>query len=186
MKTTKVFVDMDGVLTDFDNDCKRWLQIPLDTHTIPGLWDTVPEYCRVANIETVAFWTNLNITFWSQMSWMHDGHQILELLENCFRRENICILSSPANAICAHGKIMWLKEHLPWYYRHGQYLLGPAKHFVSHSGTLLIDDRDKNVTDFEREGGSTYLIPRHWNRDYLLADKAVDYLERYLQTAYGK
>ncbi len=44
-----------------------------------------------------------------------------------------------------------------------RYLMGPAKHFCSGPGRVLIDDSDKNVIEFLRSGGQAILVPRPWN-----------------------
>jgi len=107
----RCFVDMDGVLTNFLVSIEGKYNIFGQIEYVPGDWYTISKISKFLRIPEKDIWSDLSTYFWSNMSWMPDGKQILALLEDTFGTENVCILSSPANGISAHGKIDCLKEN---------------------------------------------------------------------------
>ncbi len=164
----KIFLDCDGVLTSFMGDIMKHYNIPNNFEFPKGCWDTVPMMTQYLKISGNQFW-NLPITFWSEMSKMPEADNLLDFLETL--PNEVCLLSSPANAISAHGKILWIQKYLPEYWKRGDFCLNRNKTFLSHSGSILIDDYDKNVDTFNQHGGYGILFPRSWNRRWREAEK---------------
>ncbi len=161
----KIFCDMDGVLTDFNKAAMDFYNVPNDTVFQPNSWDTVPRICEVMNMSARDFWENLTVEFWSEMPWMYDGHKILEHLMEM--SSHVCLLTSPANAISAHGKILWIQKNLPMFYKERRFCLCSNKFYIAHSHALLVDDYDKNIKEFNEHGGHGYLYPRFWNSKHM-------------------
>lgn len=155
----RCFLDIDGVLADFDKAMSHahggytWNQEeqqPWDTESWLGM--TAEQWWEPAN----------SVEFWQHLEWTEDGKDILKEAEWYFTKEHICLLTSPS--LSPHstvGKILWIREHLPEYAR--QFLIGGCKHFCASPNTVLIDDHDKNIEMFERHGGIGILVPRRWN-----------------------
>lgn len=170
------YVDLDGVLTDFHNAVMQWYNIPKETKFELGSWHTVEKMCHVLKINETDFWCGLSSRFWSQMPWTAFGHRLLETVEKEFGFENICLLSSAANAESAHGKIRWLKYHLPKYLSKGHVYIGRNKKFAASCTSILIDDGDHNIEAFEACHGVGILVPQFSNSKHYLADKSLEYV----------
>jgi len=154
---------MDGVLCDFHNHFIKWFDKTVKVQFKEGDWHTVAQFCEATNITEEFFWLALDSYFWHTIPWTEDGKAILTACEETFGRENVCILSSPANEESAHGKTRWLKLHLPHYLRDGRVYLGRDKRFVACPLAVLVDDADKNINGFREFGGVGILVPRLWN-----------------------
>lgn len=169
MVELKVFVDLDGLLVDFVSAiCKAHgvanPYYPGSPHL--GNWDMED----VLGLTPEEFWAPANsFEFWDRLEFMPDGPEILATIEGSFGQENICILTSPCQAVqCSAAKHAWITRRLPQYKR--RFFLGTAKHFFAAPHHLLIDDYDKNVDTFAEEGGMAILFPRPWNRNHSIED----------------
>lgn len=182
----KVYIDMDGVLTDFHGAMEKFFNIkPGEIVYELGNWDTCDKAAKYLGLSGNQFWGDFTIDFWSGMGWTIDGKMILETLINSFGEENCIIMSSPANAISAHGKIEWLQRCLPKFYKDGRFALARAKHMFAHPDALLIDDGDHNHYKFIAHKGQSILYPRYWNKNHPLRDASLNYL-KYCLTKYAQ
>lgn len=175
----KCLLDLDGVLANFTKGASIAHNRPYPYH--------LPENRGKFDLEELwgmtrtQFWKPLDKEFWESLEPMHDAFQIVELLLRRFNgKKNVCILSSPSeNDGCLDGKRNWIKNYFPDLSR--QFLLGPQKEFCAHSGAVLLDDFDRNVTTFIRHGGNAYLIPRPWNSGHQVSDESIlPFIEEYL------
>lgn len=135
----KIFCDADGVLSDFDNNFKKYSGgIP------PG------EYEEKMGKE--AFWNLIDVKigqkFWAEMPWMNDGHE----LWNFIKQYKPIILSAPSrNPVSSKGKKEWVKSELP-----GTKLIlafADEKQKYSEENSILIDDMKKNIEQWVSQGG---------------------------------
>lgn len=178
----KILLDLDGVLVDLVKGLCDFVDKKLEK--IP--WPPGSYNCfKHIGIDPEEFWTKQSTPeFWANLPWMPDGKDIVNFLERKFGSKNICLLTSPGNAESVTGKIQWIEKHLPQYKR--RYLIGPEKHFCSHSNSLLIDDCNENVVKFRQEGGDAILVPRLWNcncderhQSFEVIKKIVEAVTRY-------
>lgn len=148
-----IYLDMDGVLTDFEKGCKNIGAI--DEKTGRPIW---PKLNKVG-----ADW-------WADMPWMEGGQTFYNWLKD-FCAENkidLCILSSVGTNCWKAGytgKIDWLNKNCKDIPTQNRYIVqsGPRMHacdakakFASDN-TLLIDDFSKNVNAFIMKGGQAIL-----------------------------
>ena|SRR6218665_2490344 len=157
----KIVLDLDGVLVDFVGGIFRHLDIiPQETWPTPGKFDS--SAFGVANI-----WDGLRHDFWEGLQWNLDGPDILKMCEAAVGKENIVICTSPAlHPEGASGKMAWIQRELKDYRR--RFFIGSAKHFLANPNTILVDDFEKNVSDFQNHGGKAILVSRPWNLNYEL------------------
>ena len=168
------FVDLDGVLVDFNKGVLRAFDCE-DLEWPAGVRDVH----KVLGISKNQFWSRLNEDFWANLPMMDDAREILSLVEAKFGRMNVCILSSPSmDPRCLSGKAKWLQKNLRSYLK--SYLLGPSKYYCAHENSLLIDDAEKNVESYWANGGKAILMPRRWNRLHSISSP-VDELARRLK-----
>ena len=136
---------------------------------------------KILNITVDQLWSVQTKEFWTGLGFMPDALRILEILENHFGVENICILSTPTKHLdCMAGKLEWIQKNLPRYSR--RFLFGPQKQFCSHPNAVLIDDFVENTDKFSKWGGISYLIPRPWNPAHNYYGEAAYKLSQFLET----
>ena len=136
MKNTfRLFVDMDGVLTDFIKGYKELTGIDIsgEFHDSPNFWKPIDD----AGVE-----------FWENLKWTKDGKK----LWNYIKKYNPEILSSPSKEIESRvGKKKWVNRELPDVHlilRMPEY----KKQYASPEA-ILIDDRKPNIDDWKGAGG---------------------------------
>jgi hypothetical protein len=130
-----LFIDMDGVIVDF---IKGY-------HDITGK-DIAGQYHTDAK-----FWEPIDkagYNFWINLKWTKDGKE----LWNYIKKYNPDILSSPSRQNASRiGKHDWVQREIPGY---RLILRSPEnkKEFATPT-SILIDDRESNITDWQKAGG---------------------------------
>ena len=168
MKST-ILIDMDGVLVDFVGGvCQKLDRFnPYEDDRVKGKSCRFRhhgnyEIQKIFGIPDQEFFGTLDYNFWSNLDWMPDGREILKLILQVFEGNNhIGLCSSPAGNDCTDAKLYWINQHTPKFTR--RFIITPKKHFLAMSNTILIDDRDHQVTEFNANGGRGILVPRPWN-----------------------
>jgi hypothetical protein len=171
---TRVFVDMDGVMTKFSSYAFQYIGVT----DYMLAYDMYPPECQTWDIVRSAnhlrhpdsplftssrFWDSLDREFWDTIPPEHYLTQLITFLVDQVGTQNVCIASTPT--LCPEslaGKLTWIKKHLPSY-MHRQYMLGQDKSLLARPDTLLIDDNQDNCVKFEISGGRSILVPRPWN-----------------------
>ena len=139
----KIYVDMDGVLSDWEAQFKRYSGgIPVDTYdSLHGKQNSF----KLVNKNSPEYYAN--------MPWMKDG-KLLYNFVNSF--PNVQILSHAADAKSKIGKQQWLKDKGITFEAN----LVPNRKDKSKFTTadsVLIDDREDVVNDFINAGGKAIL-----------------------------
>jgi hypothetical protein len=146
----KLFLDMDGVLTDFTGACEK-----LGEHMM--LW---------YSSDKERFWDRIisaGEEFWSEMPWMTEGKELHGFLKNSgFCPTILSALPNPerekALANARKGKIQWLREELGTQYANNAILcFRPEKALRSGISKILIDDNSENIREWEEAGGTGIL-----------------------------
>ncbi len=131
----KCFVDLDGVLTDFEKKLAETLGKKLDRE-----WDFGNDPKVWAKID------DAGEEFWVTMEWMPDGHELWDYIKD-FKPT---VLTSPSrHPTSKSGKKIWLKENLPGV----PAIIDSKKEEYAKDGYILIDDREKNIKKWEEAGG---------------------------------
>ena len=172
MKIETIFLDMDGVITNFMKAICEEFKLPYPPqvyHFFSDIRDKVNDFC------TSDFWRNLQ--------WMPDGRDILRAIMSTFGLDKIYFLSGMMpNIGSGSGKLLWIQLNLPVYRnRIILHTLGVPKSFLAQPNTLLIDDKDENVDEFIKAGGWGILVPRPWNKLHKLAGQSSQYVEKSLE-----
>jgi len=174
MEIKTCFIDMDGVLVDFVSAaCKA--------HNRPNPYDDkvnygVFEMDKIWGMIQQEFWEPLNDPgFWELMDKLPDADNIIEWACRAFSTQRVAILTAPSLGLrCVNEKRNWVRRNYPQLV--DQIIFTGAKQFLAHNTALLIDDRDKNVDDFQCAGGVALLYPRLWNRGWRVAGRSFDFI----------
>ena len=132
----KIYVDMDGVLVDFDGGYEK-----LTGMTTRAADEKGPEF----------FWKPISkagAKWWITLNWMPDGKQLWDYV----KKYNPELLSAPSREEASKlGKRVWVKRELP-----GVKLIlrsADKKQEFASSNSILIDDREKNIEQWKSAGG---------------------------------
>lgn len=133
----KIYVDMDGVLTDWEKQFERLFGVPVETYE--------SEHGKEKRYELVH---KNSPNFYATMPWMNDG----KILYNFIKEFPTEILSHATDAECKQGKEKWLSDHNVTLKQN----LVPEREDKAKFATpdsILIDDREDNVNEFIQAGG---------------------------------
>jgi hypothetical protein len=131
-----IYCDMDGVLVDFDRGYQELTGMTTQQADAMG-GDT--------------FWeplTKAGAKWWITLNWMPDGKQ----LWNYIKKYTPILLSAPSKQESSRlGKRVWVKRELP----DVKLILRPASQKQQYASptSILIDDREKNIDQWEAAGG---------------------------------
>lgn len=176
----RVLLDMDGVLVNFVEGIRTALGKPWPYTNLEAMGEWGLD--KLWGITPAEFWAPCDSAdFWAELDWMPDGEEILRVVEE-FAGEEVYLLTSPSLSPESYrGKAQWVASHMPKY--RSRLLMGACKHLLAQPEHLLVDDADHNATAFKAAGGRSVLVPRPWNGNWTLTDKAVDYVGEWLYTA---
>jgi 5'(3')-deoxyribonucleotidase len=136
-KSPKLFCDLDGVLANFDKGFQDLGYPPpqefMDKYGKDAFWKILPQHPR----------------FFRDLEWMPDGKELWSYI----KQFNPTILSAPAREStmphCKEDKIAWVKEHLG----NIEIIIDANKGKYTNDGDILIDDREKNIIQWEAANG---------------------------------
>lgn len=130
----KIFVDMDGVLCNFEKKAAETLGVPLT---------------KKIDYDDEKTWEKINAEgskFWSTMEWLPDGKELWDFVKDL----NTTILSSPPKEeSCSKGKREWIKKNLG----DVPVILDSEKYLYAVPGAVLIDDLAKNIDPWQDHKG---------------------------------
>lgn len=173
----RVFLDMDGVLSDFIGGVLDLFEMP------NAVWpDGVKDMTKVIGQDKVDVWNKISNTpgFWANLKKTPECDNIIETVKKYYANENIFILTSPSlDPKCLEEKYRWISNNLPRFFRR-QYLMGPPKYLCANRDSTLIDDHETNCNDFRNHGGHAFLFPRRWNIRSSQEHEAIDVMEAHI------
>jgi hypothetical protein len=140
----RIYLDMDNVITDFDNACNS---------ISPGL-------IKLHSSEKDEFWKIIEsqkIPFWSDMPWKEDGRELVDYLLNY----NTTILSAHPNPkrgnvaeFSKKGKYDWLVREIGKDFADKAIICRRShKKMYSSPTSILVDDNVENIKNWEEAGG---------------------------------
>ena len=174
----QIFLDMDGVIADFDAGVRRWFNI--NWH--PTEWSI--DYEGVFHLTQEEFWNTLdNEFFWKTMPLTHYCKSILSVVAP-FKP---CILSAAVVPAAFAGKLKWLEEYYAEAVDEDRWLFSThrSKSYCARPGTILIDDNETNCMQWEKHGGTAILWPQPYNSYGGIVKYPMEYLMSSLMSAMG-
>jgi 5'(3')-deoxyribonucleotidase len=181
-----IFLDMDGVITDFLKGLHKALGVSYsyeNYHYEKNKWDMLTDI-KLSDGTPVTF-EECNdcctTKFWAELPWMHDGRDILRAIMDTLSLEKVYLLTTPMpNLESASGKMMWVNTNLPiWLKR--TIITRTTKSLLAQPSALLIDDKNENVEEFIAAGGQGILVPRPWNREFKNSDISAKVVREHLE-----
>jgi len=143
----KIFVDLDGVLTDFDKNIQDGFLREFNKENGTNIKDGFEFEDEYGSIELWKRVGKLGIEFWSEMPWMKDGKK----LWNYIKEYDTEVLTKPSKQkICKQGKQIWCKRELG---NDVKVNISNNKYEYSKPNHILIDDLEKNINSWIDAGG---------------------------------
>lgn len=138
MSIKTVFLDMDGVLTNFRRGCEKADAI----HGTKVDWDKIHK---------------LGKTFWAELEWLDGSKEFYKWLVNYCKEQklDLCILSAVNYSDGVAGKHEWLDKNCPDIPKQNRYIVnfGRQKNRYASETAVLIDDFGKNIESFIMANG---------------------------------
>jgi hypothetical protein len=132
----QIYCDMDGVIADFERGYEELTGIDLQGEFKPEgeeFWDPI---------------SKAGVGFWAGLKWMPDGQQLWDYI----KPHKPKLLSAPSREDSSRiGKHVWVKHKIP-----GTKLIlryASQKQELAEPNAILIDDREKNIEQWEAAGG---------------------------------
>jgi len=167
-KVMKVFLDLDGVLVDFNQGIFDYYELQFKYEDVTN-WEKIIE---LSGMSATQFWRGLNEDFWANLPWTKKGPYVW----NYLREYDPIILSTPTlSPSSLSGKYRWILRHIPEAKRN--FFIGTPKHLVARHDAILIDDHNDNIDNWIRAGGLGVLFPQPWNRNSRFMDKQFSFFK---------
>lgn len=184
MGIKRLFLDMDGVLVDLLGGICQRLGRDRDELFPPGKRSPygISRALGLKDLDTKALdlWHSLDRDFWAEMKPTEEAYKLAQLARDYFGN-NVYVLTlvvpSFVGADVPSGKIDWLERYFPEFV--DKTIITPDKSLCAHD-SMLIDDKDENVTAFADAGGISIQFPRLWNAKWRRAKDPLVFLENYL------
>ena len=131
-----IYCDMDSVLVNFDlgyQELTGMTTQQADTNGVEAFWEPL---------------SKAGAKFWITLQWMPDGKQLWDYI----KKYNPILLSAPSREDSSKlGKRVWVKRELPGVKLILKY--ASQKQEYASPTSILIDDRQKNIDQWEAAGG---------------------------------
>lgn len=173
-----IYLDIDGVLADFDQGLCEWMGENLPAEG--GQWQLAKylgfssedEFLQYIHDLPAEFWVGLRVLPWAA-----------DLVSLCRRTVKTVRLATAAvhSEDCVAGKIRWVRNHFPELASHT--LMIRDKWMLAKPGRILIDDLETQCDRFHAHGGSAILFPQPWNKAGRHVDRRLEHVEFLLHGA---
>ena len=135
----KIYCDMDGVLTDFEERFDHFTgmhpQAYEKKHGTPSFWNLID--------------VKIGLRFWSEMNWMPEGQRLWSFIAPF----QPTLLTSPSRDNTSRlGKNTWVKNNLPQSPK-VIFAYSKSKQQYANENSILIDDKPSNIEEWEASGG---------------------------------
>jgi len=141
-KPHTIYLDMDGVLCDFDKSF--------------GILVGEPSVGYEDKYGKTAFWGKIGeagVKYWSEMPWYPGSKKMWNMVKNMDTK----ILSAPPSTKpenAKKGKAIWVKKNLGSV----ELILERNKQKYAHGQAILVDDRKDNIDKWKSAGGKGILF----------------------------
>lgn len=171
MAQAEIYLDMDGVCTDFISAAlaaqgydpatalARWRAEHPGALFPDGVIDkTAKEFFAHECLRQKSFWQGLAAYPWFERLYAELG-----------RRGHVLFLTAPINAPgCVSGKHEWLIGQFG--HDFSDFIFTRHKSRLAHGGAFLVDDMPFNVAAFAERKGQGLLFPQIWNEHHSVPD----------------
>ena len=145
IKNIKVYVDLDGVLADFEGAVEERFGKTMDEMSKGELWGRIKHY------------NDQKEPWFYSLPKMQDADQLWDFLQKNFEQVEILTASGSTPKDAPGQKKAWVGDHLDYQTKANVVGAAGEKAAFAKPNTILIDDRDKAVNPFIAAGGMAIL-----------------------------
>ena len=175
-----VFLDLDGVCSNFEKGLEKIFNKPynkrsplIKTHQWYGI--SLKDQWEKIDAQGYEWWADLETE-----PWFLD----LKSMIKSFTNDIVILTACPRYAEhAAKGKVLWIRKHFGL---HQDFIITKSslKKHCARPDSVLIDDNDTNIQEFNKYQGKGILFPRIWNSLYKKEDEKLEYVESLLKQHY--
>jgi len=180
----RIYFDMDGIMAGYMPALHAAFGVPYKATSADypyplGSWHLLGTFRKRNGVSNRQFGKVVNDPeFWANLPILEDGMALLQDCIATFGKKSIYIATNPGKNYGAKiGKCQWLMKNIPEVSADKVYLL-TDKYLLSTRESVLIDDCDENVANFENavstSKGKAFLYPRLWNKSYAKFDHPLN------------
>ena len=136
----RIYCDMDGVLCDFKTAAQKATGMPISKWMYSSKtekWQPIKDTPR----------------FWHTMPWQGGGRQLWSFISKYKPHILSAYVEESFDPNCIPGKTKWLKTNVGVSTDRINLVKRVQKQNFANKNSILIDDYNKNVSDFKRRGG---------------------------------
>ena len=139
-----IFVDMDGVLADFEGGFYKISGISIENMSDPEMWAKIDAHGKAK--------------FFAELEWMSGGKELWQFIMNNFLKVKILSALGKSDKIdkqTTRGKLMWIRHNIPSL-QLDDIILVDNKHKKRHyskPGDIIIDDTPVVIQEWIKKGG---------------------------------
>ena len=164
-----ILLDLDGVVADFVGGACAVHGRP-DYHVTRWSWydewgQSDAEFWRPIALHGASFYQR----FVKPYPWAQDLLRLIKDTDLPF----IIATANPLHAGLVASKVDWIRDHVG---HDVSVMMGDRKDLLSSPGRILIDDNDKNVSDFRGRGGEAIIFPQPWNACSLQTSERLEWV----------
>lgn len=147
LDNVKIYVDMDGVLVNFEKGLNDILDEPYDKKR----YNTDSKYKSLI-WKSISKFQKDGGNFWEQLSKMNDADQLWNYVK---KYDNVEILTATGNPKYGSGeqKKKWIKQNISNNVKVNLVRLSKDKAQFADEDSILIDDQKKSIEPWEQAGG---------------------------------
>ena len=136
-----IYCDMDGVLADFKTGAQRTTGMSINK------WMNIPS--------SKEKWALIKAkkNFWSTLPWMSGGKQLWSYISKFDPHILSAYVEESFDPNCIPGKTKWLKTNVGVSTDRINLVKRVQKQNFANKNSILIDDYNKNISDFKKRGG---------------------------------
>ena len=136
----RIYCDMDGVLCDFKKHAEKATGVSI------AKWSTLSKAEKWGPIKEDRY-------FWSTMPWMAGGKQLWNFISMYKPHILSAYVEESFDPNCIPGKTKWLKTNIGVSTDRINLVKRVQKQNFANKNSILIDDYNKNISDFKKRGG---------------------------------
>lgn len=196
-----IFLDMDGVLTDFNGGiASLW---GLSKTELESAWpfgeynagvalaramakkERDPNWKNAMPLTKEEFWNPIHERpgFWFDLAPLPWAPKLFADARDVSQGKLWVVTSQSRCAGCIREKEDWLSKHFGL--KHDRMIPTPHKELMARQDRILIDDYDRNVDAWVKEGGKGIIFPAYHNRFWTVTDPMPYVLGRMEQIVLG-
>ena len=136
----RIYCDMDGVLCDFKTAAQKVTGMPISKWMYSSKtekWQPIKDTPK----------------FWHTLPWQAGGRQLWSFISNFKPYILSAYVEESFDPNCIPGKTKWLKTNVGVSTDRINLVKRVQKQNFANKNSILIDDYNKNISDFKRRGG---------------------------------